>query len=54
MRQRGQFAIEFTLACALLALALFARGPSGDSVVALWLSAWQQFVHSARAWLACY
>jgi hypothetical protein len=54
MRQRGQFAIEFTLACALLALALLARGPSGDSVVALWLSAWQQFVHSARAWLAYY
>lgn len=54
MKQRGHFATEFTLACALLAVALFVRRPSGDSVVEVWLSAWRQFVDSARAWLAYY
>jgi Flp pilus assembly pilin Flp len=54
MKQRGQFAIEFALVCALLAMALLARGPNGESAAALWLSAWWQFVQSAHAWLAHY
>lgn len=54
MKQRGQFAVEFTLVCALLATALLARGPNGESAAALWLTAWWQFIHSAQAWLALY
>jgi hypothetical protein len=54
VRQRGHFALEFTLACALLAMVLLARDPDGRSVAAQWLSVWSQFIHSAQAWLAHY
>ena len=54
MRQHGQFVVEFTLVCALLALALLAREPDGESVAATWLSAWAQFIQSAQAWLSLY
>lgn len=54
MRPRGQFAVEFALVCALLAMALLAHGPDGESMAAAWWSAWTQFIHSAQAWLAQY
>jgi hypothetical protein len=54
MRQRGQFVIEFALVCALLALALLARGPVGESVAEVWLSAWTQFIESAQTCLSVY
>lgn len=54
MTQRGQFAVEFALVCALLAAALLLRDGRGEPVASLWLEAWWNFARAAVGALAHY
>jgi hypothetical protein len=54
MRQHGHFAVEFSLACALLAAALLLRDGRGEPVALQWFEVWWNFARAAFDTLAHY
>lgn len=54
MTQRGQFAVEFSVACALLAAALLLRDGRGEPVALVWFEAWWNFARAVFDTLAHY
>ncbi len=54
MTQRGQFAVEFSLVCALIAGALLLRDGRGEPAAFQWLAAWWNFASAALGALLHY